>query len=170
MLRIGIVLIVLVACLRSEAQQLVKAAPTVCYASGKNEFTTIGPSAEYLRYKARQGAGRTKSATIEVTYEGFTQQAQDAFQAAVDIWESILQTPVKIRIRARWTPLAAGVLGSAGPGVYVNNFDGTPKLGVWYPIALAEKIAGEELNDPTDYDIEAAFNSAQTPWHFCLAG
>jgi hypothetical protein len=170
MLRIGLVLVVLIGFYSSKAQRLMKAPLTVCYASGKNEFTTVGPSAEYLRYKARKGSARTQSANIEVTYEGFTQEARDAFQEAVDIWESILVTPVKIRIRARWTPLATGVLGSAGPGQYVTNFGGAPKFGVWYPIALAEKITGKEINDPADFDIEAAFNSSNNAWHFGLTG
>jgi hypothetical protein len=176
MVRSAVVLVAVALCLQTQAQQktadiqMTKAAAAVCYASGKNEFTTIGPSAEYLAYKARKGSARIQTANIEVDYEGFTADAQAAFQEAVDIWESILRTPIKIRIHARWTALATGVLGSASPGTYVYDFDGAPMKGVWYPIALAEKIAGKELNDPSEYDIEAAFNSAQTSWHFGLTG
>ena len=138
---------------------------TVCYASAKNENTYIGPPAEYLKAKARQSVGRTKSANIVVTYEGFTTEARQAFQAAVDIWEAILETPVTIHVRATWEPLSEGVLGSASPGTYIANFNGTPKRNTWYPIALAEKIAGEEINDPDEADIEASFSSSMD-WHY----
>ncbi|MEJ0030994.1 MAG: hypothetical protein WDO15_11735 [Bacteroidota bacterium] len=41
---------------------------------------------------------------------------------------------------------------------------------VWYPIALAEKITGKEINSVNEFDIEAAFSSAFTNWHFGLTG
>src|SRR5690348_1157352 len=109
MIRLVVVLMAVVASVWASAQPRA----TVCYASGKNEFTSVGPPAEYLKYKALKASARTQSTNIEVTYEGFTPQAQAAFQDAVDIWEAIIQTPVTIRIHARWVPLAAGVLGSA---------------------------------------------------------
>lgn len=140
---------------------------TVCYAKAEDAFTFVGPPEEYTR--RLQSQARTQSANIEVTYDGFTADAQAAFQAAVDIWASIIQTSVTIKIQARWTPLGAGVLGSASPGTYVANFDGAQKNGVWYPIALAEKITGTNLNG-TDPDIVASFNSNNTSWHYGLAG
>jgi hypothetical protein len=145
---------------------------TVCYASAGNAHTHVGPPAEYIRaLKARAtGASRTSATNIVVTYVDFTAQARAAFQEAVDIWESIIQTPVTIRIRAQWTPLNQGVLGSASPGSYVTNFPGARKRDVWYPIALAEKIAGEELNGSDDPDIVASFNSNNGDWHYGLSG
>ncbi|HEX8060711.1 MAG TPA: T9SS type A sorting domain-containing protein [Cyclobacteriaceae bacterium] len=175
MIRVVVVAVAVVACFHTAKGQqgnagmrMVKGTPTVCYASGKDEFTTVGPSAEYLKYKALKGSARTQAASIEVVYEGFTTGAQAAFQEAVNIWQSILQTPIKIRIHARWTPLATGVLGSASPASYIFNFDGAPMKNAWYPISLAEKIAGKELNSSADYDIEAAFNSSNSSWNFGL--
>jgi hypothetical protein len=141
---------------------------TVCYSSSNNEFTNVGPPAEYIRaLKARaSGAARTNATNIIVTYEGFTNEARIAFQEAVDIWESIIETPVTIRIHARWTVLGQGVLGSCSPGTYIVNFDESQKKDVWYPIALAEKIAGKDLNDTDDADIVASFNSSNINWHF----
>jgi hypothetical protein len=142
---------------------------TVCYSSSNNEFTNIGPPAEYIRAlrASANGAARTKASNIVVTYTGFTPEARNAFQAAVDIWETVLETPVTIRISARWTQLGAGVLGSASPGRYVVNFDGAQKENVWYPIALAEKITGKELNSASDPDISASFSSSIN-WHYDL--
>ena len=36
----------------------------------------------------------------------------------------------------------------------------------FFPVALAEKMAGRPLNDSTEADIVASFNSAYTDWHF----
>lgn len=140
---------------------------TVCYAKAEDAFTNVGPPEEYTR--RLQSQARTQAANIEVTYDGFTAEAQAAFQEAVNIWASIIETPVTIRIQARWTPLGAGVLGSASPGTYAANFDGAQKNGVWYPIALAEKISGTNMNG-TDPDIVASFNSTNNAWHYGLTG
>jgi hypothetical protein len=171
MTRIFVTLIAVVFCIQVTAQRkhakmrMLKAPEsTICYASAKNEFTSIEAPLK------RNRAGRTKSANIEVTYIGFTTPARNAFQEAVDIWESLIESDVTIRVLAQWAPLAPGVLGSAGPGIYTSNFDGAPKLDVWYPVALAEKIAGEDLNPTTEYDIVATFNSNNTDWHFGLTG
>lgn len=177
MKRFVVALIVIIASTSVEAQrkgsgmQMMKPGKgTVCYASSKDVFTTINPPAEFLKNREKNNGARTKSANIIVTYEDFTPDAQAAFQEAVDIWESLLTTSVTIRIHAQWSELAPGVLGSAGPGTYVTNFEGAPKQNVWYPIALAEKIAGKEINDTNEPDIFAQFNSANENWHLGLTG
>ena len=53
------------------------------------------------------------TATFVVTYNGFTPPAQAAFQYAVDIWASLLTSPVPIHVTANWTPLAPGVRSSS---------------------------------------------------------
>ncbi len=143
--------------------------PIVCYSVAGDANTFVPPPANYLAWKKNKG-GRTKTATIIVTYTGFSQQAKDAFQAAVDIWQTLIVSPVPIRISANWTSLATNVLGSASPSNYYRNFEGAQKVGVWYPIALAEKIARQELNATTDPDIVASFNSDNTSWSFDTQG
>jgi len=162
-------LVAISVCIQVEAQrkskgQFVKGSPTICYLSKENVFSSIGP-----KQKDNSGA-RTQSANIEVTYHNFTPEAQAAFQEAVDIWESLLQTDITIHIDASWAPLGTGVLGSAGPASYLSNFDGAPKRDVYYPIALAEKISGEEQNDTGEADIVATFNSTNSDWHYGLTG
>lgn len=165
-MRVILVLVGIAVCIQLQAQQkkarVVKGIPTICYLSTKNEFTSIAAP-------QRNGAARTKGANIQVTYDGFTTQAQQSFQAAVDIWESLLESNVTINIEAHWAPLGPGVLGSAGPASYIADFDGAPKQNVLYPVALAEKIAGENLNG-SDPDIVATFNSTNNNWHYGLAG
>ena len=141
--------------------------PVICYASTENHPHYIAPPAEYLSKAGRVGKSNlTNTTVIEVTYVGFelVPQAQAAFQKAVDIWSSILVTSVPIRIEARWVPLSAGVLGSANYTAAYANFKGAQRLGVFYPVAIAEKITGTNLNG-NDPDIFANFSSTFN-WHF----
>jgi hypothetical protein len=131
---------------------------TICYAHAKDEHTRLPLPAAYLEQQ-RTGQRRSTAANIIVTYTGFTPQAQAAFQHAVDIWESLLVSPVTIHVQATWTPLGTGVLGSAGATAYYNDPSGAVRSGASYPVALAEKIAGQELNAPTEPDINARFSS-----------
>ncbi|HET9053929.1 MAG TPA: hypothetical protein VFM90_07145, partial [Cyclobacteriaceae bacterium] len=82
---------------------------------------------------------------------------------AVDIWESLITSSVPIRIQARWTTLGASVLGSANYTSAYANFEGAQKLNVFYPVAIAEKITGREMNN-SQPDLFANFNSS-FDWH-----
>ena len=119
------------------------------------------PMPQWLEEKLHEAhqakANGNECGTINVTYVGFTPEAEAAFQAAVDIWEASLQTNVTIEVQANWTVLADGVLGSAGPNTIWNGFSGSPD-GNWYPSALADQLHGSDL-DPGEPDINANFNS-----------
>jgi hypothetical protein len=110
------------------------------------------------------------TADIDVTYIGFPANAQTAFQFAVDIWESLITSSVTIKVTARWTALAPGVLGSASATSLVRDFSGAPVANTWYPIALAEKLAAGELNNSDSADINANFNSTLPSWYFGTDG
>ena len=98
-----------------------------------------------------------RSATINVTYTGFSSEAQTAFQYAVDIWESLLNSSRVINIDATWAPADnPNNLGSAGPSSFYADFDGAPMSNLFYPQALAESLCNCELANP---DIGANFNS-----------
>jgi hypothetical protein len=81
-----------------------------------------------------------------------------AFSHAAAIWSARLDSAVPIRIRAQFTPLAANVLGSAGPIQVFRDFPNAPLAGTWYHVALANKLAGVDLA-PIDDDINANFSS-----------
>ena len=101
------------------------------------------------------------------------EQRLEAFKKAAEIWGAALDSSVKIRILASFEPLAcdanSAVLGSAGPTTGVANFPGAEYANTWYPIALANKLAGERLipfpsnnlvqNATTLGEIRARFNS-----------
>ena len=69
-----------------------------------------------------QQALTATSATITVTYTGFSQEAEDAFQFAVDIWELQIASDITIEIEATWESLDPDVLGSAGPAIFTRDF------------------------------------------------
>jgi hypothetical protein len=86
------------------------------------------------------------------------QQRLIAFEHAASIWSARLDSNVPIRIRAQFTSLAAGVLGSAGPVSVVRDFPNAPLAGTWYHVALANKLAGVDLL-PANDDINANFST-----------
>lgn len=103
--------------------------------------------------------------------EGFTSEARAAFQRAVDTWAVHIQSSVPIRIDARFEQLGENVLGSAGPttlfGFDEGDEDAIPGEPINFKaVALAEAIAGEQLNEPDAADIIARFSSQFAAWHF----
>lgn len=140
--------------------------PIICYAGTEDHPHYVAPAAEYLAQVKKKNANLTNSTQIIVEYIGFESvpQAQAAFQRAVDIWSAVLVTSVPIRIQARWVALSPGVLGSANYTAAYANFTGAQRLNVFYPVAIAEKITGRELNDEGP-DIFANFSSTFS-WHF----
>jgi len=144
-------------------EELTEEVKIVCYSSNHNEGTKIlHRDHDHKRLSvgslSKFSTSNNTGATFEVTYNGFTEEAQIAFQAAVDIWASILDSDVVIRVEANWRTLDQGVLGSAIWGTAYRGFDGALENDTWYPVALAEKMAGRELNSPDDADLVANFN------------
>lgn len=111
---------------------------------------------------------KRRTANFQVTYNGFSKQAKQAFQRAVDIWATKVSSPVTIKVQANWKPLDPGVLGSAGPqtihGCTKKCVKGM-KPNVWYPAAIANKLSKKDLDSGTA-DIVANFSSAYPNWHF----
>src|SRR6478735_1345971 len=116
-----------------------------------------------------RSARRTAAtSTIEVTYHGFTPQAMAAFQKAVDIWSANITSSVPIKVDATWAPLPTNVLGQAGPAVATKSSPGA-RANTWYPIALANALAGHDLA-PTQPDISATFSNAFSAWYLGIDG
>ena len=144
--------------------------PIICYQSFENNHVHVGVSEKFKAFR-RGAAGRVKTATIEVEYINFPADnlARNAFEYAVNIWEAELISTVPIRIRAEWRSLASGVLGQAIWGSAYANFGGEQHMNTFYPVALAEKITGREINGSAEADIVASFNS-QASWYFGIDG
>ena len=141
--------------------------PIVCYVGQPLDVAVPRRASVIDKINARTEGN---SAQFEVTYIGFENfpQAKEAFQFAVDTWSALVESPVIIRIEATYETLNDNVLGSSFPGGLWRNFDNTPQWNVWYPVALAEKIFGRELNEPDEFEIEASFNNTAN-WYFDVA-
>jgi hypothetical protein len=147
--------------------ELRPAKPVVCPARPENMGTHRSAPEAFLHPRARRGS--SGPAPITVTYIGFTPEAQQAFQYAIDIWKTQISTSVPIHVEAQWTQLGSGVLGSAGATSVVRNFSGAPQADVWYPVALAEKISGQDLNGAGSAEISASFSSSMD-WYYGTDG
>ncbi|MBC8154568.1 MAG: T9SS type A sorting domain-containing protein [Bacteroidetes bacterium] len=137
---------------------------TICPASTINSYTRTG-----VRDSRSARTSATVSSTFIVDYTGFSTEAQAAFQYAVDIWSTVIVSPVPIRIKADWVMLNPNALGGARPATTRIGSDGRQWVFAQYPVALAEKIARRPLNAPTEPDIIAQFNR-NTNWYFGTDG
>lgn len=136
--------------------------PSTCYASPEVRKAYVAPPVKLK-------SANQMAATIKVTYTGFPAQAQQAFQYAVDIWKNLIYSPVPIRVHVYWQSLAQGVLGSCGPANFYRNFNSTEIWNAYYPVALVEKMTGEDLSATDEYDIIGAF-SKDFSWYFGTDG
>ncbi len=145
----------------------------ITYYAGPVEHPVKVPPPDAFLQRA-QGVG-AQTATITVNYNGtWDANAQNAFQYAVDIWKTLITSPVAITVDAYWEDLTAiygpGVLGAAGATSAWRDFPGALVPGTWYPAALANKLAGSDISSGTE--IEASFNStfSNPGWHFGTDG
>ena len=124
-----------------------------------NAFVSHRPSAKALQ--------QAKTATIEVEYgSGFSPEARQAFQRAVEIWETQVSSDVTINIDASFEELDSNVLGGAGSRfVYSADIDSDPEADVFFGDALFDALRGSEQQEG-EPDIVARFNSNRDDWHF----
>jgi hypothetical protein len=103
-----------------------------------------------------------------------------AFEFAASIWASTLAAG-EIVVDAAMDPLGgssnSAVLGQAGAALMARDFASAPLAGTWYPIALANQLAGTDLASEMA-DIIATFNSdvdnetvlGSTDWYYGTDG
>ncbi len=99
------------------------------------------------------------------------------FQAAADFWSSRLRSDVVIRISINMDPLPCSPfqasLGAAGAQDSFSDFPGAPRPRTFYPVALANSLAGEDLtpgSGASNNDIRAIFNVDIDDNANCLPG
>ncbi|MDQ1332369.1 MAG: hypothetical protein QG576_403 [Bacteroidota bacterium] len=152
------IIIILLSVLQLNAQDLKKNTiiTGVCYAGNKVNRIYIPPPARYLKNPDTKGG-----ATIKIIYnEGFTTMRKPPVEKAVGILKSLLPPDVNITVLAEWTTITTtGVLASSSAtgysfGSVINAF----KPSAIYPVSLAEKIAGKNLNGNEEADIQLKIN------------
>lgn len=104
------------------------------------------------------------SADIQVTYQSFPPEAIAAFEYAVDIWRRCIVADIPIRIEAEFTFIPFGALGYTSIIIFNHSFPNAPQNNVWYPVALANQLAGSNL-EPNYADIHVRLNP-NVNWYY----
>jgi hypothetical protein len=73
------------------------------------------------------------------------QQRANVFLRAAAIWEAKLRPKNDILVVAQFVALGPNVLGSAGAIAVFRDFPGAELSNTWYPVALANQMAGVDL-------------------------
>jgi hypothetical protein len=98
--------------------------------------------------------------SFQVKYNNFPEWAKKEVQASIDVWSANFKSSVVISVDASWGRSSSwGVLGSARPGSFFSGFPGAPDASLWYPSALANALAGRDL-DKKNPEIVIQVNSA----------
>ena len=97
---------------------------------------------------------------FSVKYNNFPEWAKKEVQASIDVWSANFKSPVVVSVDASWGRSSSwGVLGSARPGSFFSAFSGAPDPSLWYTSALANALAGKDL-DKANPEIVIQVNSA----------
>lgn len=96
---------------------------------------------------ATQPANLEKLSKFVVNYKNFPDWAKNEVQAAIDLWAVSFESKVSIKVDATWARSStADILGSARPDRYYAKFSGAPDSSLYYASALANAIAGKDLD------------------------
>ena len=122
-----------------------------------------------------QATPRLPSANLEkksnflINFNTVPSIARPAIQAAVDIWSENFASTVPINVNVKWGSSSSyGVLASASAKNNFSNFNGAPDKTLYYASALANALAGRDL-DPTSPEIEISITS-NAPWYYGTDG
>jgi hypothetical protein len=129
----------------------------VCYAGNKINRIYIPPPDEFFKKSGTKSGG-----SVTIYYSGFSTQAKIAMEYAASILKAMLPPDARLTILASWEKIStSGVLGNTVITGYAPGWgiDALNPLAV-YPVALAEKIAGETLNSDSEGDLELRINSS----------
>jgi len=122
---------------------------------------------------AGKSATNRRTSDFNVTYvsacggETWPPEALSAFEYAMSIWETHLESSIPVEIEATWQELDANVLGSAGP----TRIAQIPPIGednTWYSIAQANAMTGNDIKQSAgvQFDIVININCEFSDWYF----
>ncbi len=135
--------------------------PIVCKGHGENHGHFILPKAA-----ATSRSKNFNPVTFQAVFDEDTPiPAIAAFDFATQILSQSLSSTIPVNVLLIWsTDLPMGSLASAGPSEFVINFPNSVE-GTWFPISLAEKIAGEAINNESNPDIVVNVNGLVN-WYY----
>ncbi len=106
-----------------------------------------GPATNIRQTSQPKVAKLEKKSKFIVKYNNFPEWTKAQVQASIDVWAANFESKVPIYIEATWGRSSSfSILGSARPGSYFSNFTGAPDASLWYPSALANALAGKDLD------------------------
>ena len=144
--------------LATSAQAQVQVRPSTVWGhtyAGTSASVTTATTSE-----SAPSASLEKISKFNIVYNSFPNWARTEVQAALDTWAANFKSSVDINVTATWGRSAnTDVLGSARPGSYFAGFIGAPDSTLWYPSALANALAGKDL-DRDNPEIIIQVNSA----------
>ena len=153
---------------RINAQDLIKNSRItgVCYAGNKVNRIYVPPPDDFFRKSGNKGG-----ASVTFLYSGFSASAITAMEYAASILEAMLPSDVEITVQANWTTFSSsGVLANSSVTGYAGGWAiDALNPNAFYPVALAEKIAGEKLNPDSEGDILLNVNRSVN-WYFGTDG
>ena len=88
---------------------------------------------------------------------------QNTVEFVLEQLSNFVSTDVPVYVSVEYTDLGGGpgglTLANARAGEFPINFPGAEYVNTFYPVALAEKLSGQEINPPGDPDIVIQVNS-----------
>ena len=142
----------------------IKSAPAnwgYIYASGK--------TASVQTVERNYSAYLEKKSNFLVNFNTVPASAREAVQAAVDTWAANFASTVPVSVNVTWSKASSeGILAAASSKNNYANFTGAPDKTLYYASALANALAGKDL-DPVSPEIEITISS-DAPWYLGVDG
>ena len=142
----------------------IKSAPAnwgYIYASGK--------TASVQTVERNYSAYLEKKSNFLVNFNTVPASAREAVQAAVDTWAANFASTVPVSVNVTWSKASSeGILAAASSKNNYANFTGAPDKTLYYASALANALAGKDL-DPANPEIEITITS-DAPWYLGVDG
>ena len=163
---IGLIAAILVAPISFPAANAleIKVAPAgwgYIYASGKTASVQSTPRAP--------SANIEKKSNFIVNYNTVPTVARAAVQAAIDVWSENFSSTVPVTVNVSWGRASSyGILAAASAKSNFANFPNAPDKTLYYAAALANALAGNDL-DPINPELEITISS-DAPWYYGVDG
>ena len=163
---IGLVAAILVAPISSPTANAlgIKVAPAgwgYIYASGKTASVQSTPRAP--------SANIEKKSNFIVNYNTVPTVARAAVQAAIDVWSENFSSTVPVTVNVSWGRASSyGILAAASAKSNFANFPNAPDKTLYYAAALANALAGNDL-DLNNPELEITISS-NAPWYYGVDG
>jgi len=163
---IGLIAAILVAPISFPAANAleIKVAPAgwgYIYASGKTASVQSTPRVP--------SANIEKKSNFIVNYNTVPTVARAAVQAAIDVWSENFSSTVPVTVNVSWGRASSyGILAAASAKSNFANFPNAPDKTLYYAAALANALAGNDL-DPNNPELEITISS-DAPWYYGVDG